>query len=172
MGYRGGEISSLFKEAPLKRAGENISKDVLKEFHDATVKNTPIGGRFAPGGLGGNLRSSWYTEGPAHKMSLSGMEWSGSVNTNVDYAPHVEYGTGLWGPKHAKYLIKPKVPGGTLSWVDPVTRKRRFAKSVMHPGSPGAHMLLNAAVKTEAMFGLIAEPALKEWAREAERLAD
>lgn len=172
MGYRGGEIASLFKEEPLQRAGKRIAKEVLKEFQTLTVRNTPIGGVYAPGMGGGNLRSSWHTEGPVYSTSFLGREWRGAVSTEVDYAPYVEYGTGLYGPKHAKYLIKPKTPGGTLSWIDPVTRKRRFAKYVWHPGSPGAHMLLNAAVKTEVMFEAIAEPILQEWAREAERLAD
>jgi very-short-patch-repair endonuclease len=83
---------------------------------------------------------------------------------------HVEWGTGLWGPKHAKYLIVPKKPGGWLSWINPRTGQRVFARKVMHPGSPGAHMFAIGAHLTEAEFEeRIAAPVLALWAREQER---
>ena len=62
----------------------------------------------------------------------------------------VDKGTGLWGPKHAKYPIVPKTPGGVLAFNSQFSAKSRpgrlrayvgsscppvrFAKAVMHPG--------------------------------------
>jgi hypothetical protein len=160
MPYVGGEIASLFNESVLEDAGDEVASRVLQEFQDLTVRNTPI--KY------GNLRSSWHTIGPSRTL----WGWTGDVQTEVSYAPHVEFGTGLWGPKHSKYLIKPKKAGGALSWFDPLTGKRVFASSVMHPGSPGAHMVLNASVKTEALIEEISAPIMRRWAQRAERLAD
>lgn len=55
--------------------------------------------RLAPVRKGGLRRSIWVN-------SISLTEFR--VGTNLFYAPFVEYGTGLYGPKKAKYLIQPK----------------------------------------------------------------
>ena len=73
----------------------------------------------------------------------------------MEYAPYVEDGTGLWGPKHAKYEIKPKRPGGWLRWIDPMTGDPVFARRVMHPGWPGNHMFAIGAALTEQEFDAV-----------------
>ena len=92
----------------------------------------------------------------------------------MDYAPHVEYGTGLWGPSGAKYPIYPKDPGGLLHWIDRDSGQHVFAKMVMHPGSPGQHMIAIAGSMAEAEFdgGAIGDGVLGEWARTVEASAD
>jgi hypothetical protein len=77
----------------------------------------------------------------------------GSVGTDLSYSRVVERGSGLYGPTHSKYTIRPR-PSQGLG--DP--RGRRFMKfywrrvgrvvyleKVRHPGQRGKHFLLNAA---------------------------
>jgi len=55
----------------------------------------------------GHLRSSI-----THEFAL-GSSWVGRVGTNVDYAPYVHDGTGIYGPRHQ--LIRP-VTKKALRW--------------------------------------------------------
>lgn len=67
-------------------------------------------------------------------------------------APHavfVHWGTGLWGPKRAKYPIKPKRKRA-LRWA--VGGAFVFAKGVMHPGIKGDPWLTRAARAAPAIF--------------------
>jgi hypothetical protein len=107
-------------------------------LHHRITENTPI--------KTGNLRSSFYRLPTEHIES----RYESHVRTEVDYAPYVNYGTGLWGPEHRKYLIEPIAPKRALSWIDPVGGNRVYAGHVWHPGSPGAHMIENGAAKVEA----------------------
>ena len=97
-----------------------------------------------------------------------GMVYESGAETDVEYAPYVEHGTGLWGPRHAKYEIKPKRPDGWLRWIDPVTGDPVFAKRVMHPGSPGNHMFAFGAAIAEHEFDQFVQPILSRWAVEQE----
>lgn len=56
------------------------------------------------------LRSSIHT-----MIEERGYSITARVGTNVHYGPHLEYGTGKWGPKHAPYEIKPKTKKA-LAW--------------------------------------------------------
>ena len=49
------------------------------------------------------LRGSIHTQ-----IDVAGARMAARIGTDVHYAPHLEMGTGLWGPKHAKYEIRPK----------------------------------------------------------------
>lgn len=123
-------------------------------------------------------RGSWSAK--VYDLSVEGVSSflaGGVLVHNCD----VEYGTGLWGPKHAKYTIYPSKPGGFLSWVTQTgfTRKngeyvppgtRVFAKKVEHPGSPGQHMFAMGAAKTEAEFSAAVSDLMHEW-REATETA-
>jgi hypothetical protein len=114
----------------------------------------------------GALRESWIrTEATKHEN-----RYESRVQTDVDYAPYVNYGTGLWGPKHMKYLIEP-VHAPMLSWIDPKSGKRVYAQRVWHPGSPGAFMLEYGAAKTEAEIEVILLPDLEQMKAEYEALA-
>jgi hypothetical protein len=140
---------------------------------ELTIENTPIDR--------GNLRTSWYQRrlrrvrgsgartGPRGGM-LSG--WESGVATDSEYGPDVEHGTGLYGPEHRPYLIVPKRPGGWLHWRDPRTGRDIFARRVMHPGSPGQHMVQIAAgaVEIEMIDGQLFDGILREWVRAQESL--
>jgi Bacteriophage HK97-gp10, putative tail-component len=128
-------------------------------LHSRIAENTPV--------HTGNLRTSWYR---VEAVGL-GDRYESWVRTEVDYAPYVNYGTGLWGPEHRKYEIKPIPPNQTLSWFDPGSGGRVYARSVWHSGSPPAHMVESGAAKVEAEIGMILDPDLQLFKAEMEALA-
>lgn len=157
MAYVGGSLTSLFDE-PQQRATENAMTDMasaaIEVWKETTVKTTPVDT--------GELKASWYTI----KGQYTGSGAESKIASNVEYAPHVEYGTGLWGPKKSKYPIVPKKPGGWLRWIDPKTGKEVFARKVMHPGSPGRYMVSKGGdAALVAIKGGLFEPILSGWER-------
>lgn len=173
MAYVGGRLASFFHDEPVQPALARIAARGGDRLVEWTVRNTPIGGREVAGQGGGNLRTSWYQQPVtrARRGPLTG--WESGVATDSDYAPHVEHGTGLWGPEHKKYLIEPKDPvRGWLHWIDPRTGEDVFAKRVWHPGSPGQHMVAIAVQMVEGEFDTLFDGILGDWARMTEAMAD
>lgn len=171
MGYSGNRLASLVQIELLHDALEEATTEVADIWLVTTVANTPIGGRFDGSERGGNLRTSWYKTLPLKTWEGGGPKWVVHIETHVEYAPHVEYGTGLWGPHHAKYPIRPK-KAKMLSWINPLTGKRVFSSFVMHPGSPGQHMLAIGASRAEAQAeGTIERTLERVWVRGSERRA-
>lgn len=163
MAYVGGSLRSLFNEAQrhaMRDAQKSIATHTAGEWLKATRTFTPIDT--------GELKLSWY-QLPT-KFSPEG--YTSGIGNNVDYAAHVEYGTGLYGPKAARYPITPKRPGGVLRWYDPKTGKPMFARKVMHPGSPGAHMVSKGASAAEAAMQGMLRPIMAEWEAKFRRIAD
>lgn len=162
MPYLGGELAPLFDDAPTKRAVRRMAAKGGERMVHWAVKNTPV--------ATGHLRQSWKQKKlmPVRRGRADG--WESGVETSVAYAPDVEWGTGLWGPSHQKYEIKPKKPDGFLHWIDAKTGKDVFAKRVMHPGSPGHHMVAIAATMVEHEFDTMMEPILLQWKHQQEAL--
>lgn len=73
----------------------------------------------------GNLRRSIHTEVLESTRALARV----SVGTDVEYARTVEFGSGLYGPRHARYPIVPRTRRA-LFWPGAAHPVRR----VMHPG--------------------------------------
>lgn len=160
--YLGGRLSPWFSDAPVGPALRNMARLGVRRGKELTIGKTPIDT--------GDLKASWK-ESRAHRVvgtHYPGMGYGASWYSEVDYAPYVEHGTGLWGPEHRKYLILPKTPGGTLHWVDG-SGIDVFAKGVLHPGSPGAHMVAQAAAQLELEMESVVRPALENWAKVTER---
>lgn len=167
MPYVGGSLVSLFDDEPqaaTKLALRRLAERGGDRMVELTVMNTPI--------ETGNLRTSWY-QLPTEKTHFGPWDaYESGVASDVDYAPHVEYGTGLWGPSHSKYPIVAK-SGGVLRWRDRETGEIRYARQVMHPGSPGQHMVAIAADVVEHEFdGGLGSDVLDDWARAVEASAD
>lgn len=162
MSYEGGKLRPWFDTTPNRRAAKRMAEKGGDQMLKRTEHHTPVDTA--------HLRQSWRRKPVLIIANERGERvYQSGVETDVDYAPYVEYGTGLWGPKHAKYEIKPKHPDGWLHWIDPHTGDSVFAKRVMHPGSPGAHMVAIAVAETEAGLDALLAPILREWAREVER---
>lgn len=160
MPYIGGALADLYDEAPTRRALVKMADRGTDRLAELIELHTPVDT--------GNLKGSWKKTPLVIKPGFH-TRYERRVFTEVEYAPYVEHGTGLWGPKHAKYLIVPKKPGGVLHWIGP-GGESVFATRVWHPGSPGAHMVVKGVADVEAAFALILDPVLHEWAREMELL--
>jgi hypothetical protein len=162
VGYSGPKISLAVNEMiPVtSRSGRKITRRVGEALEKEIVALTPVDT--------GQLKESWH-RGPVRvALSETGhVVWEISVSTEKDYAPYVEHGTGIYGPKHAKYPIRPKKPGGWLHWIGK-DGEDVFAKLVMHQGSPGQHMVAKAVAGLLITLFAVGEPLLQEWVREAQ----
>jgi Bacteriophage HK97-gp10, putative tail-component len=160
MGYIGGKLEPWFDTSPNLRFIRRAADAGGAHMTRVVKQRTPVDTRYLQQSIEQKLvvlhrrAGTWVAE--------SGCE------TNVEYAPYVEHGTGLWGPRAARYEIRPRNPRGWLRWIDPITGDPVFAKRVMHPGSPGAHMFAIGASLTEAAFEQIVDSSLQRWAREVE----
>lgn len=165
MPYIGGKTAPWFGTKPVDVFMRAAPVMVAKEGREIAEKNTPVDT--------GDLRAAWMSDQKASKavsLAVLGLDaWKASWFNEVEYAPYVNYGTGLYGPEHKKYLILPKKPGGSLHWVDKLTGQDVYAKSVMHPGSPGNYMLEISADVVEATWDRVVKPLLRLWARQTER---
>lgn len=158
MAYIGGKLTPWFDTGPISGAIKDAVRLGAEHAKHLAAEYTPV--------ETGDLRKSWKTS-RAHKVIgtvLLGTGYGAEWYTDVEYAPYVEHGTGLWGPEHRKYLIVPKKPGGMLHWVGPGGHDI-YAKAVMHPGSPGHHMLAKSAAKLELDLEAVTFPAFELWAR-------
>lgn len=110
-----------------------------------------------------------HTETGALIRSLKHTKQRGShiIGHDVRQAPHavwLHFGTGLYGPKHAKYKIKPKSkkalrwPGGSGSASGFV-----FAKIVNHPGVKADPWLERAGEYATNKFDSIIQEINKTW---------
>lgn len=149
-----GDLESLFDAGPWTAGMKDIADDMTDLGHDVIVANTPV--------ESGNLRSSWRRQPRGVRFTVRGLArgWEGRVVTDVAYAPYVEEGTGLYGPRRRSYVIEPKA-GSFLRWRDPVTGEWVTQRRVVHPGSRGAHMTKIAAAYVEASVDEIALPVIE-----------
>lgn len=161
MPYVGGKLEPWFDDAPVGRTIRNMVRLGVRRGKELTVEKTPV--------ETGDLKESWKETRPTKAVGshYPGTGYGASWYSEVEYAPYVEHGTGLWGPEHKKYLILPKKPGGSLHWVGP-GGVDVYSKGVMHPGSPGAHMVSDAAAQLEAQIETVVAPALHNWVFETE----
>lgn len=187
MGYEGDKLAPMIERLDVasKRAGHNMAERMVERGRENIRMNTPVA-TF-------HLRNT-YKRTPVRHQQLSSLGytsirwsawvWQGTVYTEVEYAPHVEYGTGLWGPKRRKYKIQPKKPGGVLRFTPyqrmpsgavildvegaPARGKPVMVRFVMHPGSPGQHMFRIGAELTEMQFAELSAEPLRLWKAEVE----
>lgn len=168
MGYSGGSLTSLFgkepKAATVAAAREMTAKGADR-MHEVAALNTPV--------KTGRLRTGWYQTPVTKTHYLIAPAFRAGIANDYKYAPFVEYGTGVFGPMHRPYVITPK-KAPFLAWRDPVTGQWIRAKKVLHPGSPGNHMVAIAAAVTEAETdaGPLMQGILDRWANRVEASAD
>lgn len=169
--YRGPSLAHVFDfEDDARKLSRELADEGGGQLTENVRKLTPVGHRpFEQGYVPGHLLASiekkltivYFDTGIGALVFESGAE------TSLDYGPYVENGTGLWGPARAKYEIKPKNPDGWLRFHDEHGNVV-FAKRVMHPGSPGAHMFTRGAALTDEQFRVWADRHVERWAVERE----
>jgi hypothetical protein len=140
----------------VKGAGEvaKWARSVPDKFHRETVNLVRVYGhliqrdavRAAPVAKS-ILRSSIHVQ-----FYFSGRVALAVVGTDVHYAPHLEYGTGLWGPKHSKYPIVP-VKKKALAWLSPVATNLETGKAMYRSAKRPGRLVStkSAAAKTVRM---------------------
>lgn len=159
---------------PTSDAAREMAEDAADRMVEVTKRNTPVSGGIEDMDHPEHLRDTITRRELLVYPEAGALAYESGAETHVEYAPFVEEGTGLWGPHHAKYVIRPKKPGGWLSWLSSKAFTRRdgtvvpagtrvFAREVMHPGSPGNHMFAIGAAITQDEFEQIAEEALRRW---------
>lgn len=168
MPYVGGSLTVLFdKRAQAKTAdlAKTLAHQGGRRMEILARANTPVDT--------GELRAAWYRTPVVEISALLGRAYRVEVANDTHYAVWVESGTGIYGPQHRPYVIVPKDPAGWLAWRDPKSGRMVFAKRVMHPGSPGNHMLAIAADVVEFEFdsGVLGRRELEAWARSIEAQA-
>jgi hypothetical protein len=164
VGYEGARLAPWFDEHAREITIETAHKMAERGGDHLTTRV----GELTPQDTG-KLKTSWHRKPVLIVASMEGqIVFESGTETDVDYAPYVEHGTGLWGPKHAKYEIRPKKPGGVLHFLGP-EGEDVFTKLVMHPGSPGKHMIAIAVAEIEHAIPLLMRAELEEWARRVER---
>lgn len=163
MGYQGAHLPTWFSNTEaIEECCEEIADAVGDFMQRTTVQNTPID-------------TGWLRQEIRKKITVVTRNERGEKvyetgsETSVEYAPYVEHGTGLWGPRHARYVIKPRNPDGWLRWINPETGEPVFAKRVMHPGSPGAHMFAIGVAMAEHSFEALAEGPIRKCMVKLER---
>jgi hypothetical protein len=161
MSYEGGKLAPWFETAPNRLALRRMADRGGEALVGEVKRRTPVDE--------GVLRAS-VRQKPVRRTrdARARVAYESGAETEVEYGPHVEYGTGLWGPRRARYIIRPRRPGGWLHWVDPDTGRDVFAKEVRHPGSPGAHMFAIGCAVIEGRLETILQPELLRWARSVE----
>ena len=163
MPYVGPELRRWFDdEDAISTFCIETAEAVGKFQTEETIRNTPV----ETGHLRREIKQKPLTRsrGPA-----GARHYETGAETDVEYAPYVEHGTGLWGPRHARYEIRPKRPDGWLRWIDPDTGEPVFAKRVMHPGSPGNYMFALGTHMAEHTFPSLAALPLRTCMSRIER---
>lgn len=158
------ELADRFEDL-IDPAARAYVDDAVDLDHHTVKENTPVSKTpegdalfgFIPRGDGVHLRDEIHRT----DVRQEGDIYEADVESDKDYAPFVEEGTGLYGPKHAKYLIEPHDPTGWLAWPGE-DGKTHFAKQVWHPGSPGQHMF--------AIGSAVVEMSEHEWRRRGDQI--
>lgn len=170
MGYEGPSLAAAYD---FGGSVDELLRDITSEAGDRMTAHirelTPVGHQpFVAGYMPGHLRESISKKVVVVFMEAGGLVYESGTETNVDYSIYVEEGTGLWGPARAKYEIRPKNPNGWLRFYDHAGNAI-FAKRVMHPGSPGAHMFTRGTALTEVEFSKWAGEKVRLWEERQDR---
>jgi hypothetical protein len=155
--YIGPNLADLVTEATFaatRRAERSIVDSGTRRLYEVAKSETPV--------ETGTARESWIQHEPEPR-DAGGYE--GRITNSDDVAVFLEYGT-------KPHDISPKGEGEDVSWIDPFTGQRAFARSVHHPGIQPHFMTARAGVALEANLPEIAHAGLEQWATECEAVID
>jgi hypothetical protein len=186
MGYDGEQIQDFVDRAATgaKLAGQHMATEGTERFQEVTKDNTPVDTLHLRDDI--DKTPVIYVK----KQNSYGQKgWEGKVRTFTAYAPEMEKGSGLWGPHHKKFIIKPRKPGGVLAFSSrifgpegrPVMSEKAgenlaegnmvFTNFVEHPGSPGHHMFAIGAAMAEAEIPTLGNRGMRVMRNYTERRA-
>ena len=168
MGYTGAKLKPLFSPRPAKRAARKMAVRGAEEFKRNVVQNTPIDDSPFPSREPGTARKSWRVKPIEVLTMLSADTYVTGVETEDPVARYLEEGTGLYGPKHKAYIIRPKDPDGYLRFYSRKTGQWVFAKQVLHPGIHAQRPLATGAAITEHQLAKTLQVELWRWKHEQE----
>lgn len=124
------------------RAGRE-SNDAAVEFVREVLRQIQFQARlhvaFGPYTMG-TLAGSIQRQGPFMEFGMV----SGNVGSDLDYAAAVEGGSGLYGPRRSKYVIRPRSKTYLKFYWRKVGHIVRL-RQVNHPGQRGKGYLRKAA---------------------------
>lgn len=161
----------MFDSSGVDRVCRRIAKRGGERMTEWTRINTPIGHHpFDESYMPGRLRASIEEKMLVVTVTRRGVTYETGCETNVSYAPYVEYGTGIYHipEAHTEWEITPRRPGGWLSWIDRETGERLFAKRVVQKGIHPQSMFAIGAHMTEFEFDEFAGGIVRDWARDRE----
>lgn len=142
MGLRGPRLALLFDDDDTRGAARDIVRDAGRVMTEETVRATPRAKDTPPGDhLADQIVQS--------RVRLTGRNtYTSGAQTDVEYAPHVEYDT-------SPHWIRPRDPDGVLVFPGRggVTV---FARAVWHPGTQGHHMFAQGAAAADRALPRIA----------------
>lgn len=114
------------KWAPLKAGKTGKRSDLKTRKVLKAVKHPRAGGKpLLDRGYSGGMASTVHAE----YLGLDNVK----IVSKHPFAPHHQYGTGLYGKKRRRYWIGPKSAGGALSFISS-GGVRSFSKGHWHPG--------------------------------------
>jgi HK97 gp10 family phage protein len=113
-----------------------IMRRVLRKITRSTAEKAREKAPVKTGGLKASIR-----EDTDHQRTPMSVE--GGVSADKPYAIYQELGTGLHGPRRAKYPIR-AVNAESLRFFWPRTGRVERFKSVMHPGVKPRHFMRDA----------------------------
>jgi hypothetical protein len=137
---------------------EHGAEHLLKRVKE----NTPVDASASHlGRAPGTARASWRTK----RISVARTASAEVYETGVESWDHItrflEYGTGKFGPHHRPFVIRPKVPGGSLLFY--FQGKWVFRKAIVNPGQRAQRPLATAAAQTEVELAAVLQADLDAW---------
>lgn len=169
MGYTGARLAPMFSPVPARITAAALAKAGAELLLKETVQNTPVDDSPFPSRVPGTARARWREKPIVGPVREEGEDvYRTGVETEDDVAVYLEYGTGLYGPEHRAYVIRPKDPDGYLRFYSRKNGQWVFAKSVLHPGIHPQRPLATGMVLAEHRMPAHVEPIMHAWIALAE----
>lgn len=159
-GYTGARLAPLFSPTPSRITARRMAEHAAEHFHRRMVERTPID--FA-GPTPGKTAASWRVKPVIRLVALGEEVYETGVETHDPVARWLEHGTGIYGPHHRPYVIRPRYRGHELRFYSRRLGRWVFARSVLNPGMRAQRPLATAAAITEHELAVVLQVDLEEW---------
>lgn len=169
MGYTGDRLAPMFSPGPARVTAAALADAGADLLLSETVQNTPVDDSPYPSRPPGTARASWHKKpvvGPI--PSLSEDIYETGIESEDNVVVFLEYGTGLYGPKHQSYIIRPKNPDGMLRFYSRKSGSWVLARQVTHPGIHPQRPLATGMALAEHRMPEHVQPIMEAWIRLAE----